>query len=408
MAKKELAKKATVVRVTTEEDRKTALDGALKQIEKKYGAGAIMRLGQTKTLNVDAVPTGSMTLDLALGIGGVPRGRIVEIYGPESSGKTTVALQIIAEAQKMKGEVAFIDVEHALDPVYAKALGVNIDNLLVSQPDSGEQALEIAEALIRSGAIDVIVLDSIAAMTTRAEIDGEMGDNHVGQLARLMSQAMRKLTAAISKSNCVAIFINQIREKIGVMYGNPETTPGGRALKFYASVRIEVRKGEPIKSGNEIIGARTRCKIVKNKVAPPFKECEFDIMYGTGISRTGEVLDLATDLGIIKKGGSWFSYGDRKLGQGRDNVKEVLKSDSELMKEIEAQIIEHRDEIQAPPKKKDKAGKGSQDNDSDENSAEQFNEESYSDNDSSGEAPINSDDILVDIEEDFEEFTPAD
>lgn len=408
MAKKELAKKAAVVRVTTEEDRKTALDGALKQIEKKYGAGAIMRLGQTKTLNVDAVPTGSMTLDLALGIGGVPRGRIVEIYGPESSGKTTVALQIIAEAQKMNGEVAFIDVEHALDPVYAKALGVNIDNLLVSQPDSGEQALEIAEALIRSGAIDVIVLDSIAAMTTRAEIDGEMGDNHVGQLARLMSQAMRKLTAAISKSNCVAIFINQIREKIGVMYGNPETTPGGRALKFYASVRIEVRKGEPIKSGNEIIGARTRCKIVKNKVAPPFKECEFDIMYGTGISRTGEVLDLATDLGIVKKGGSWFSYGDRKLGQGRDNVKEVLKSDPELMKEIEAQIIERRDEIQAPPKKKGKAGKGSQDNDSAENSGEQFSDESYSDNGSSGEASINSDDILVDIEEDFEEFTPAD
>lgn len=408
MAKKELAKKAAVVRVTTEEDRKTALDGALKQIEKKYGAGAIMRLGQTKTLNVDAIPTGSMTLDLALGIGGVPRGRIVEIYGPESSGKTTVALQIIAEAQKMNGEVAFIDVEHALDPVYAKALGVNIDNLLVSQPDSGEQALEIAEALIRSGAIDVIVLDSIAAMTTRAEIDGEMGDNHVGQLARLMSQAMRKLTAAISKSNCVAIFINQIREKIGVMYGNPETTPGGRALKFYASVRIEVRKGEPIKSGNEIIGARTRCKIVKNKVAPPFKECEFDIMYGTGISRTGEVLDLATDLGIVKKGGSWFSYGDRKLGQGRDNVKEVLKSDPELMKEIEAQIIERKDEIQAPPKKKGKAGKGSQDNDSAENSAEQFSDESYSDNGSSGEASINSDDILVDIEEDFEEFTPAD
>lgn len=408
MAKKELAKKAAVVRVTTEEDRKTALDGALKQIEKKYGAGAIMRLGQTKTLNVDAVPTGSMTLDLALGIGGVPRGRIVEIYGPESSGKTTVALQIIAEAQKMKGEVAFIDVEHALDPVYAKALGVNIDNLLVSQPDSGEQALEIAEALIRSGAIDVIVLDSIAAMTTRAEIDGEMGDNHVGQLARLMSQAMRKLTAAISKSNCVAIFINQIREKIGVMYGNPETTPGGRALKFYASVRIEVRKGEPIKSGNEIIGARTRCKIVKNKVAPPFKECEFDIMYGTGISRTGEVLDLATDLGIVKKGGSWFSYGDRKLGQGRDNVKEVLKSDPELMKEIEAQIIERRDEIQAPTKKKGKAETESQDNDSAENSAEQFSDESYSDNGSSGEASINSDDILVDIEEDFEEFTPAD
>ncbi|MBQ8582977.1 MAG: recombinase RecA, partial [Ruminococcus sp.] len=295
MAKKELAKKPTVVRVTTKEDKKSALDGALKQIEKKYGAGAVMRLGQTRTLNVDAIPTGSMTLDMALGIGGVPRGRIVEIYGPESSGKTTVALSVLAQAQKLGGEVAFIDVEHALDPVYAKALGVNIDELLVSQPDSGEQALEIAEALIRSGAIDVIVLDSIAAMTTRAEIDGEMGDLHVGQLARLMSQAMRKLTAAISKSNCVAIFINQIREKIGVMYGNPETTPGGRALKFYASVRIEVRKGEVIKAGGEVIGASTKCKVVKNKVAPPFKECTFDMMYGTGISRTGEVLDLAVE-----------------------------------------------------------------------------------------------------------------
>lgn len=387
MAKKELAKKAAVVRVTSQEDKKAALDGALKQIEKKYGAGAVMRLGQTKTLNVAAIPTGSMTLDMALGIGGVPRGRIVEIYGPESSGKTTVALQIIAEAQKMGGEVAFVDVEHALDPVYAQALGVNIDNLLVSQPDSGEQALEIAEALIRSGAIDVIVLDSIAAMTTRAEIDGEMGDNHVGQLARLMSQAMRKLTAAISKSNCVAIFINQIREKIGVMYGNPETTPGGRALKFYSSVRIEVRKGEAIKNGSEVIGARTRCKIVKNKVAPPFKECEFDIMYGQGISRTGEVLDLACDLDIIKKGGSWFSYNDQKLGQGRDNVKEILKNDEALMKEIEAQILARREEVAPPAKssKKDKISAAAKE----------------------AAGTVNDDDILADIEEDFEEFTPA-
>lgn len=399
MAKKELVKKAAVVRVTTKEDKKTALDGALAQIEKKYGAGAVMRLGQTKTLNVDYIPTGSMTLDMALGIGGVPKGRIVEIYGPESSGKTTVALQIVAEAQKMGGEVAFIDVEHALDPVYAQALGVNIDNLLVSQPDSGEQALEIAEALIRSGAIDAIVLDSIAAMTTRAEIDGEMGDNHVGQLARLMSQAMRKLTAAISKSNCVAIFINQIREKIGVMYGNPETTPGGRALKFYSSVRIEVRKGEAIKNGTDVIGSRTRCKVVKNKVAPPFKECEFDIMYGQGISRTGEVLDLATALGIIKKGGSWFSYKDQKLGQGRDNVKEILKNDPELMKELEAQILEHKTEIVEQPKKtkKDKLDKAAK------NAAESSKDldADYSN------GIMNTDDILADIEEDFEEFTPA-
>ena len=393
MAKKELAKKPAVVKAATREDKKTALDGALKQIEKKYGAGAIMRLGQTKTLNVDAIPTGSMTLDMALGIGGVPRGRIVEIYGPESSGKTTVALSIIAQAQKMDGEVAFIDVEHALDPVYAQALGVNIENLLVSQPDSGEQALEIAEALIRSGAIDVIVLDSIAAMTTRAEIDGEMGDLHVGQLARLMSQAMRKLTAAISKSNCVAIFINQIREKIGVMYGNPETTPGGRALKFYSSVRIEVRKGEVIKSGSDIIGACTKCKIVKNKVAPPFKECEFDLMYGTGISRTGEVLDLAVDLDIIKKGGSWFSYKDQKLGQGRDNVKELLKNDEALMKEIEDQILARKDELKDAVAPKAKAGK-------------KGGEEAPADADTSAQAD-SSDDILADIDEDFEEFTPA-
>jgi len=386
MAKKEIAKKPAVVKAASTEDKKTALDGAIKQIEKKYGAGAVMRLGQTKTLNVAAIPTGSMMLDMALGIGGVPRGRIVEIYGPESSGKTTVALSVIAQAQKNGGEAAFIDVEHALDPVYAQALGVNIDNLLVSQPDSGEQALEIAEALIRSGAIDVIVLDSIAAMTTRAEIDGDMGDLHVGQLARLMSQAMRKLTAAISKSNCVAIFINQIREKIGVMYGNPETTPGGRALKFYSSVRIEVRKGEVIKEGSQIIGARTRCKVVKNKVAPPFKEAEFDMMYGTGISRTGEVLDLATELDIIKKGGSWFSYNDNKLGQGRDNVKELLKNDPELMKEIEDKILARKDELAAAAKpEKAAAAKPAK---------------------SEGAAEDNSD-ILANIDEDFEEFTPA-
>ena len=393
MAKKELAKKPTVVRVTTKEDKKTALDGALKQIEKKYGAGAVMRLGQTKTLNVDAIPTGSMTLDMALGIGGVPRGRIVEIYGPESSGKTTVALSIVAQAQKAGGEAAFIDVEHALDPVYAQALGVNIDDLLVSQPDSGEQALEIAEALIRSGAIDVIVLDSIAAMTTRAEIDGEMGDLHVGQLARLMSQAMRKLTAAISKSNCVAIFINQIREKIGVMYGNPETTPGGRALKFYSSVRIEVRKGEVIKSGTDVIGACTRCKIVKNKVAPPFKECEFDLMYGSGISRTGEVLDLAVDLDIIKKGGSWFSYNDQKLGQGRDNVKELLQNDEKLMKEIEEQILARKDELKAAVPKKGKAPEKAV------SAAEISSEE--------GGESASDEDVLANFDENFEEFTPA-
>ena len=320
------------------EDKKKALESAIAHILKTYGSGAVMRLGQANTMQVDAIPTGSMTLDLALGIGGVPRGRIVELYGPESSGKTTVALHIAAEAQKQGGEVAFIDVEHALDPVYARALGVDIDNLLVSQPDSGEQALEIAEALVRSGAIDVLIVDSVAAMTTKAEIEGEMGDSHVGMLARLMSQAMRKLTSIISKSNCVAIFINQIREKIGVVDGNPETTPGGRALKFYASVRMEVRKGEAIKDGTTIIGNRTRVKIVKNKVAPPFRECEFDILYGKGISRSGEVLDLAVDLDIINKSGSWFSYEGQRLGQGRDNIKELLQNTPQLMQEVEEKI----------------------------------------------------------------------
>lgn len=338
MAKELKKNKAQMVMPESKEDKKKALESAIAHILKTYGSGAVMRLGQANTMQVDAIPTGSMTLDLALGIGGVPRGRIVELYGPESSGKTTVALHIAAEAQKKGGEVAFIDVEHALDPVYARALGVDIDNLLVSQPDSGEQALEIAEALVRSGAIDVLIVDSVAAMTTKAEIEGEMGDSHVGMLARLMSQAMRKLTSIISKSNCVAIFINQIREKIGVVYGNPETTPGGRALKFYASVRMEVRKGEAIKDGTTIIGNRTRVKIVKNKVAPPFRECEFDILYGKGISRSGEVLDLAVDLDIINKSGSWFSYEGQRLGQGRDNIKELLQNTPQLMQEVEEKI----------------------------------------------------------------------
>lgn len=338
MAKELKKNKAQMVMPESKEDKKKALESAIAHILKTYGSGAVMRLGQANTMQVDAIPTGSMTLDLALGIGGVPRGRIVELYGPESSGKTTVALHIAAEAQKQGGEVAFIDVEHALDPVYARALGVDIDNLLVSQPDSGEQALEIAEALVRSGAIDVLIVDSVAAMTTKAEIEGEMGDSHVGMLARLMSQAMRKLTSIISKSNCVAIFINQIREKIGVVYGNPETTPGGRALKFYASVRMEVRKGEAIKDGTTIIGNRIRVKIVKNKVAPPFRECEFDILYGKGISRSGEVLDLAVDLDIINKSGSWFSYEGQRLGQGRDNIKELLQNTPQLMQEVEEKI----------------------------------------------------------------------
>ena len=338
MAKELKKNKAQMVMPESKEDKKKALESAIAHILKTYGSGAVMRLGQANTMQVDAIPTGSMTLDLALGIGGVPRGRIVELYGPESSGKTTVALHIAAEAQKQGGEVAFIDVEHALDPVYARALGVDIDNLLVSQPDSGEQALEIAEALVRSGAIDVLIVDSVAAMTTKAEIEGEMGDSHVGMLARLMSQAMRKLTSIISKSNCVAIFINQFREKIGVVYGNPETTPGGRALKFYASVRMDVRKGEAIKDGTTIIGNRTRVKIVKNKVAPPFRECEFDILYGKGISRSGEVLDLAVDLDIINKSGSWFSYEGQRLGQGRDNIKELLQNTPQLMQEVEEKI----------------------------------------------------------------------
>ncbi len=336
------------------EDKKKALETAIAQIEKQYGAGAVMRLGQATAMNVDVISTGSLTLDLALGVGGVPKGRIVEVYGPESSGKTTVSLHMVAEAQKKGGTAAFIDVEHALDPVYAKQLGVDVDNMLVSQPDSGEQALEIAEALVRSGAIDIIVLDSVAAMVTKAEIDGEMGDTHVGLLARLMSQAMRKLTSVIGKSNCVAIFINQVREKIGVMYGNPETTPGGRALKFYSTVRIEVRKGEAIKNGAAVIGNRTKCKVVKNKVAPPFKECEFDIMYGEGISKIGEILDMATELDIVKKGGAWYSYNDVKIGQGRDNAKQYLVDNPDICDEIERLVIENKSKIVLASKKNKK------------------------------------------------------
>ena len=342
MISKEKGKKAPVAQPmpTTEEEKKKALQTALEQIEKKFGKGAVMKLGQAAAMNVDAISTGSIGLDLALGIGGVPKGRLIEVFGPESSGKTTVALQVIAQAQKKGGDAAFIDVEHALDPVYAKALGVDIDGLLVSQPDTGEQALEITEALVRSGAIDVIVIDSVAAMTTQAEIEGDMGQSHVGLQARLMSQALRKLTSVISRSNCVAIFINQVREKIGVMYGNPETTPGGRALKFYSSVRIEVRRGEAIKDGTDTVGNRTRCKVVKNKVAPPFKEAEFDIMYGTGISHEGELLDMAVDMKIINKSGSWFSYKGERLGQGRDNIKVYLKQNPEVCDEVEKLVME--------------------------------------------------------------------
>ena len=337
MAKVQNAK--TTVRKVQDEEKQKALKTAMDQIEKKFGKGAVMRLGENTAMNIEHIRTGSLMLDIALGIGGIPKGRIVEIYGPESSGKTTVALHCVAEAQKAGGTAAFIDVEHALDPVYASHLGVDIDSLLVSQPDSGEQALEIAEALVRSGAVDIIVVDSVAALVTRAEIDGEMGDNHVGQLARLMSQAMRKLAGALSKSNCAAIFINQLREKIGVMYGNPETTPGGRALKFYASVRIDVRKGEVIKEDGEMVGTHTKVKIVKNKVAPPFKTAEFDIMYGTGISHTGEIVDAGVELGIVKKSGAWFYYGETRLGQGRDNVKKLFEDNPELAEEIEAKIM---------------------------------------------------------------------
>lgn len=339
-------------------DKEKALQTALTQIEKQFGKGAVMRLGENKHMNVDHISTGSLTLDIALGIGGLPRGRIVEIYGPESSGKTTLSLHCIAEGQKNNGNVAFIDVEHALDPTYAAALGVDVDSLLVSQPDTGEDALEIAEALIRSGAIDVIVIDSVAALVPKAEIEGEMGDSHVGLHARLMSQALRKLAGAINKSNCVAIFINQLREKVGVVYGNPEVTTGGRALKFYSSVRIDIRKQEVLKQNGEMIGAHTKAKVVKNKLAPPFREAEFDIMYGKGISRTGELLDLAVKADVVQKAGAWFSYDGKRLGQGRDNVKELLENDKELSKEIEDKLMANIDKVVAassPAKKGAKA-----------------------------------------------------
>ena len=320
-------------------EKTRALDAALRQIERDFGKGSIMRLGDASAkMNIEVIPTGALSLDIALGVGGIPRGRVIEIYGPESSGKTTVALHMIAEAQKMGGYAAFIDAEHALDPEYARKLGVDVDNLLISQPDNGEQALEIADALVRSGAIDIIVIDSVAALVPRAEIEGEMGDSHVGLQARLMSQALRKLTGLIAKSKCATVFINQIREKVGVMFGNPETTTGGRALKFYSTIRIDVRRVDTLKNGNDMIGSRTRVKIVKNKIAPPFKQAEFDIMYGEGISHEGCLVDLGAEYEIINKSGAWYSYGDVRLGQGKEKVKDFLRENPELAKEIETKI----------------------------------------------------------------------
>lgn len=358
MAKKVKIKKEVFSTDDLIRDKKQALETALKQIENQFGKGAIMKLGQTAALDIDAISTGSIGIDLALGVGGIPRGRIVEIYGPESSGKTTVALSIVAQAQKAGGVAAFIDVEHALDPTYAKAIGVDVDNLLISQPNSGEQALEITEMLVRSGAIDVIILDSVAAMTTKAEIEGDMGEAHVGLQARLMSQAMRKLTGIISKTNCAAVFINQIREKIGNTYGPLETTPGGRALKFYSSVRMDIRKIDSIKVGTDVVGAKTRCTIKKNKVAPPFKEAMFDLMYGMGISYYGELIDIGMEMDIIKRSGAWFYYGEQRLGQGKENAKKFLEQESELSKEIDELIrkktVEKTEEDNKPSKKTSK------------------------------------------------------
>lgn len=407
-------KKPAVVKANTPEEKKKALDAAIALIVKQFGEGSVMIMGNQKAkLNVEAVSTGSLGLDMALGIGGLPKGRIVEIYGPESGGKTTVSLHAIAQVQKKGGIAAFIDVEHALDPIYARQLGVDVDQLIVSQPDTGEQALEIIEALVRSGAIDIIVLDSVAAMVTKAEIDGEMGDSFVGVQARLMSAAMRKLTSVVSKSDTVAVFINQVREKIGVIYGSPETTPGGRALKFYASVRIEVRRGEAIKEGDKVIGAQTKCKVVKNKVAPPFKSCVFDMIYGQGISKMGEIIDMGVELGIIKKSGSWFSYNDMKIGQGRESVKKWLTDNTDICDEVEGKIRERADEIF-----KNMSG-GS--DDSGENGEEAAEAAEAPEEDAAGDTKKSgkksSDDakssgkksskknVVVEAEEDFEEFS---
>lgn len=406
----------TVNHPTTPEEKKKALDTAMEQIIKNYGQGAVMFLGGegNKKLDVESVPTGSIGLDYALGIGGLPKGRIIEIYGPESGGKTTVTLHAIAETQKLGGMAAFIDVEHALDPVYAKSLGVDIDHLIVSQPDTGEQALEIMETLARSGAIDIVVLDSVAAMVTKAEIDGEIGDSFVGVQARLMSAAMRKLTSVISKSNTVAIFINQVREKIGVMYGNPETTPGGRALKFYASVRIEVRKGEKIVDGGEIIGYTTKCKVVKNKVAPPFKETQFDMIFGEGISRLGEIITMGEELGFIKKSGAWYSYNGERLGQGKEKTKKFLKENDDLRLEIEGKIKENMSKLDMSASED---GEGTDNADTSESAAENElmeigDEAAMADAPAPSPAPkkkgASKKSVVVEADSDFEEFSPED
>ena len=406
----------TVNHPTTPEEKKKALDTAMEQIIKNYGQGAVMFLGGegNKKLDVESVPTGSIGLDYALGIGGLPKGRIIEIYGPESGGKTTVTLHAIAETQKLGGMAAFIDVEHALDPVYAKSLGVDIDHLIVSQPDTGEQALEIMETLARSGAIDIVVLDSVAAMVTKAEIDGEIGDSFVGVQARLMSAAMRKLTSVISKSNTVAIFINQVREKIGVMYGNPETTPGGRALKFYASVRIEVRKGEKIVDDGEIIGYTTKCKVVKNKVAPPFKETQFDMIFGEGISRLGEIITMGEELGFIKKSGAWYSYNGERLGQGKEKTKKFLKENDDLRLEIEGKLKENMSKLDMSASED---GEGTDNADTSESAAENELKE-IGDEAAKADAPAPAPapkkkgaakkSVVVEADSDFEEFSPED